>query len=145
MRRANEEHTVTILLVKDRKSRAIRAKVLRHKGTCIDEAVDHATQAVRDFGHPGMVLIKTDNEPALIALRDAVIRHLPAGAAPVPTPVRESESNGSVENGVKLLKGLLRVRCVAASCPEGLVDIGEVISLAERLEVIATQQHWGSQ
>ena len=46
-------------------------------------------------------MIKTDNEPAILALREAVMENLPAGAIPVDPPTRASESNGVVENGVK--------------------------------------------
>ena len=52
--------------------------------------------------------MKADNEPALISLRDAVIASLPDAVA-VPVAVRESESNGSIESGVKVFKGLLLV------------------------------------
>ena len=40
VRREDETKTATILLMKDRESRAIRASVMRSKGTCQEEAVD---------------------------------------------------------------------------------------------------------
>ena len=50
-----------------------------------------------------------DNEPALIALRDALIAKLPESAVPIGPPSGESPSNGAIENGVKVCKGFLRV------------------------------------
>ncbi len=58
-------------------------------------------------------MIRTDGEPALVALRDAIAKALPEGATPVKTPVGESSSNGGIEGGVRILKGLLRVHLAA--------------------------------
>ena len=113
IRKEEETATLTILLMKDRKTRALRARVMRKKGTCLEEAVEGVIQGVRDFRINGRVMVKTDNEPSLIALRNAAIERLPGGAIPVTTAARESESNGSIENGVKLFKGLLREHLAA--------------------------------
>ena len=113
VRREGETERATVLLLKDRRSRAMRAWVMQHKGASTEEAVDRGLKGIIDFGHRGAILVKTDNEPALIALRDALLARLPEGAAPVLVPVRESESNGAIENGVKMFKGLLRVHLAA--------------------------------
>ena len=42
VRRAAEEETLTILVMKDRESRAMRAWVMRHKGVCLEEAGERA-------------------------------------------------------------------------------------------------------
>ena len=59
------------------------------------------------------MLIKTDNEPAILSLKEEMMRRLEVGAIPVESAPHESESNGSVENGVKLFKGMLRVHLLA--------------------------------
>jgi len=112
-RRQEETENITTLLTKDRHSRAIRAATLRSKGICLEESVDKAIEMIRGYGHRGGILVKADNEPALKALREAVMERLTDGAIPVDPPARESESSGSVENGVKLFKGMLRVLLVA--------------------------------
>ena len=109
VRKDDEEETITILLMKDRQSRAIRAWVVPHKGVDLDGTVERAVQGINELGHRGRVTIKTDGEPALIALRDALIAKLPEGAAPIGPPAGESQSNGAIENGVKVFKGFLRV------------------------------------
>ena len=57
--------------------------------------------------------IKTDSEPALIALREAVVAKLPQGSIPIqPTP-GESASDGRIENGINRYEGLARVHRAA--------------------------------
>ena len=112
IRREEETDTQTVLVMKDRKSRALRAWLLRSKGIVQEETVEQATAGVLDFGFAGEVVLKGDNEPALIALRDAIKARLP-GALTVPVPPRESQSNGVIENGVKVWKAMLRVHLSA--------------------------------
>ena len=38
---------------------------------------------LRNFGHRGRVLIKTDNEPAILSLKEEMMRRLEVGAIPV--------------------------------------------------------------
>ena len=47
IRRRTEDDTTTVLVIKDRASRAIRAHVLRYKGTSLEEAADLATQGIQ--------------------------------------------------------------------------------------------------
>ena len=77
-------------MIKDRESRAIRASVMQHKGACNDEASERAAEAIRSFGHKTKLLIKTDNEPALIALRTETICKLEQQVLCVAPPAGES-------------------------------------------------------
>ena len=113
VRRTDEEETLTLLVMKDRGSRAVRAWVVPHKGADLETAVERAADGVRELGHRGQIVLKTDNEPALMALREAVMAKLPGGAIPIQPPPGESQSNGGIENGVKLIKGILRVHLLA--------------------------------
>jgi hypothetical protein len=113
VRRHDEVEKITVLLMKDRESRAVRAWVMRNKGVCYEEAAVRATEGIKSFGHTDKILLKVDNEAALLALRDEVIRLLGQQAVPVAPPANESESSGAVENGVKIFKGLLRVHLMA--------------------------------
>ena len=113
VRRKDETETTTILIAKDRESRAIRAWTMRYKGVCMDEAPMRAAEGIKSFGHKGKIIIKVDNEPALKALREEVTKKLDDGVIPVEPPVKESQSNASVENAVKLFKGMLRVHLLA--------------------------------
>ncbi len=111
--RDDEEAVVTLLVMKDRDTKALRGWVLERKGADMDENVDRAVIGIRELGYRGRVLIRTDGEPALTALRDAITKALPDGATPVKTPVGESASNGGMEGGVRIFKALLRVHLLA--------------------------------
>jgi hypothetical protein len=113
VRREEEEHVLTILVLKDRASRAIQAFRVEHKGAEDAEIVMRVVESIRRFGHRGRILLKTDGEPAILALKEAAMRQLTDGAIAVEPPPHESESNGGVENGVKLMKGLLRVHLLS--------------------------------
>ena len=115
VRREAEVDTTTLLVMKDRDSRAIRAWVVPVKGVGSDmrHAVSRAVEGVHELGHRGPVVLKTDNEAALLALREAIMAELHEGAIPVQPVPGESESNGVTESGVRLFKGLLRVHLAA--------------------------------
>ena len=102
-----------LLVLRDSDSKAIRAWMLEHKGADIVETVDRAVTGVRELGYRGRVLIRCDGEPALKALRNAIVKGLPDGATPITTPVGESQSNGGIEGAVRIVKGLLRVHLTA--------------------------------
>ena len=82
---------MTSLIIKDRLSRAIQAWVVEQKGAGIDagEAVKSAVNGIRSFGHQGRLLIKTDNEPAILALKALVVRELGVDAITVESPPQE--------------------------------------------------------
>jgi hypothetical protein len=80
VRRDDEEDLATLLVMRDRDTKAMRAWVLPHKGADLVETVDRAVAGVRELGYRGRVLIRCDGEPALTALRDAVVKGLPDGA-----------------------------------------------------------------
>ncbi len=113
IRRDDEDETATLLVMRDRDSKALRAWVLERKGIDLASTVDRAVAGVRELGYRGRVLIRCDGEPALVALRNAITAALPDGATPLATPVGESASNGGIEGAVKILKGLLRVHLAA--------------------------------
>ena len=97
----------------DRDSGILMADVAMHKGRGEEEVIEQAAENIRRLGHITKLVIKTDNEPALISLRDEVIKKLDVQAVPETPPQAESQSNGCKENGVKLLKGVLRVHLFA--------------------------------
>jgi hypothetical protein len=123
VRRESEEETATLLVMQDRDSRAIRAWVVPVKGVGSDmaHAVSRAVEGVHELGHRGPVVVKTDNEAALLALREAIMAQMHEGAIPVQPVPGESESNGVTESGVRLFKGLLRVHLAALERKAGVM------------------------
>ena len=104
---------MTILLMKDRTSKALRAWPLKNKGISTDEPADLALEGITDLGYQHKIHIKVDNERPLVALREEIRKRAPVQMQVVEVPVGESQSNGCTENGVKLFKGLLRVLLLA--------------------------------
>ena len=72
VRRDDEEAVATLLVMRDRDSKAIRAWALQHKGVDLAETVNRAVAGVHELGYRGRVLIRTDGEGALKALRNAI-------------------------------------------------------------------------
>ena len=113
VRRKVEEESTTVIVIKDRDSKAIRAHALKYKGTCLDEAAQMAADAISAFGYRGKIALKTDTEPALLDLRKEVEKKLDNDLVVVRPLPGESQSNGVIEAGVKTFKGLLRVHLIA--------------------------------
>ena len=89
------------------------ADIVLHKGRGEEETVQQAVDNVRRLGHSTKLILKTDNEPALLALRTEVAKRLDGQIICESPPVEEYRSNGCMENGVKLQKGVLRVHFLA--------------------------------
>ena len=90
VRRDGEEEVITLLVMRDRGSRALRVWVVPEKGASSEDTVLKAVGGVLHLGYRGRVLIKCDGEPAIKALRTAIMEKLPEGAIPVVTAVGES-------------------------------------------------------
>jgi hypothetical protein len=113
VRREDEEEVITVIVIKDSGSRAIRATRVLQKGAESESEAARVVECVRSFGHRGKVVLKSDGEPAILALKEAIARRLPDGAVTLESAPTESESNGAVENAVKLVKGMIRVHLLA--------------------------------
>ena len=125
VRRQGEEECITILVMRDRGTRALRVWVVPEKGPSLEDSVTKAAEGVMQLGYRGRVLIKCDNEPAMTAFRAALMTKLPEGAIPIAPPAGESASNGVVENAVKVAKGLMRVHLGALERKVGARFPGE--------------------
>eukprot|EP00969_Alexandrium_andersonii_P347576 15367866-Alexandrium_andersonii.AAC.1 len=73
------------------------ARPVLRKGRLRGDTVDRAAASVRRLGHRQRVLLKTDNEPALIDLRRAVAERLGVQTVLESPPVYEPQANGAVE------------------------------------------------
>ena len=97
--KAEDEKSLVILITKDRDSRIVMADVVSRKGLVVEEPAQQATDNVLRLGHRGRVIVRCDNEPALLALREAVMQKLKRTSIPE-APLRMSRP------AVGLLKGL---------------------------------------
>ena len=115
LRRHDEEEVITLLVMKERQSRAIQAWVVPSKSTVLDEgaAAERAVEGIRRFGLRSKLILKVDNERAITALRTLILSKLGLQSLEEEPQPHESQSNGAVETGVRILKGLLRVHLLA--------------------------------
>ena len=88
----SEEKGMPIMVIKDRKTRIIRARVVPQKGS-------HAygtkvlSGVIESLGH-SRVTLKSDQEPAILSLKDAVKSEVRADVIMEESPEYESRSNG---------------------------------------------------
>ena len=68
---------------------------------------------MKRLGSRRKMILKTDNEPALVCLRDGIIQKLDKEVLVEKLPKGESQSNGAMENAVNLVKGMLRTLLLA--------------------------------
>ena len=93
VRREGEEHVTTVLALKHRQSRAVRCWVIPRKGGAEAVAAELANEGNRGFGVTTAepVTLKSDNEPAIRALRRRVAELWPGPTleqGPAPTSTR---------------------------------------------------------
>jgi len=108
----DDEEALKLLVVKDSMSRSVFAHAVPQKG--IDEknyAVDTVVSDVMWLGY-NKVLLKSDNEPAMVkVLKEVITRLKVLGVDQVGeehSPPYDSQANGSVENAVKQVKARMR-------------------------------------
>jgi len=112
-KREPEEGENPIIVIVDRKSKMKHANVIKNKGNEDHYAVERVALDIINMGYSHFVF-KTDQEPAILTLKEAVIRRITAlkgdGVQIIPevSPVGESQSNGEVENAVKQIQGQFR-------------------------------------
>ena len=86
--KAEDQQSLTILVTKDRDSRLVIADVVPSKGTVEDTSAERAAENVLRLGNRGRLIVNTDNEPALLALREAVVQRLATTSIPEAPPPR---------------------------------------------------------
>ena len=109
LRRSDSDVLAKLVVLKALPSRAMQAWVVPSKGLGDQASAERVIRGIRAMGIRPPCVLKCDGEASVEALREAVMARLGEGAVPQGPPAGESQSNGVVENGVKLLKGLARV------------------------------------
>ena len=105
---AGEDRGMPILVMKDRKTKAIAAHVCPKKGV-MQYTARAAAKQLQLLGHD-KVIIKTDNEAAILDLKRAIMAEKPVTLVPEESPVAESQSNGEVERANQTVQGKMTDR-----------------------------------
>ena len=108
---SSDESSMPTLVVKDVLSPhcgtgMLFAHVVPHKGAN-SYAINILSKDIAILGHPELIL-KSDNEPAIIALKEATKRERSERIVFESPPVKESQANGAIENAVQQVQGQFR-------------------------------------
>ena len=101
-----EEKGMPIIVLKDRKTRVIRARLVPRKGVN-GYAVKVVSGILESLGH-SKIILKSDQEPSILALKDAVRSENRADIVMEESPEYESRSNGEVERAIQTVQGQIR-------------------------------------
>ena len=101
-----EEDLTPIIVMVDRNTKKIFANVVPNKGVN-PYAVKTVVQNLETLGYKKLNL-KCDQEPAIIALRNAVKAESTIDIVPEEVPVGESQANGEVEQAINRVKAQVR-------------------------------------
>ena len=74
-------------------------------------AILDAAEEIRSWGYTegSELIMKSDGEPAMVAVRDALSRYLGGVTTPEHSPTGESQSNGAVEEAGKTVREIMKV------------------------------------
>ena len=97
-----------VLIMYDNVTGAMGAYLTGAKGP-IDWVVKAVCRDLEVWGYGGCrIAVKSDQEPAIRSLREAISQRRNAPTAIIESPVRESKSNGQVEKAIQRLQGQFR-------------------------------------
>ncbi len=91
----DEENGMPIIVMKDSRAKMIVSKVATSKGV-VDYAVAVAKKTMEQLGHKKAIL-KSDNEPAILVLKEAARREFDVEIVPEEAPVGDLQANGLVQ------------------------------------------------
>ena len=118
-----EEKGMPIIVAKDNRTKMITARVVPSKG--LDSyAVQSVKRMIERLGYK-KIIMKSDNEPAILALKEAVRRETDVEIVTEEVPVADHQANGMVENAIKNVQGQYRVIKDALESRQGRRIAGE--------------------
>ena len=100
---------VPMLVGRSRNRKFLVAHVVPMKGASHEWVVKQTVKDLRRMGFHSKVLLKTDQEPALVDLMKEVAEERNADTVLEESPVGDSKGNGFIERGVQQVEEILRV------------------------------------
>ena len=109
MRDLEGEEAVPVLVIKDRWSKLLSVHVVPSKGAGCEWVVQQVKRDLQRMGHHGRLILKSDQEAAIVDLLNEVTR----ARGDVPTVVEnsavgDSQGNGFIERGVRSVEEMVR-------------------------------------
>ena len=117
----DKREELKVLVVKDERTRTLFAHAVEQKGIDSEEyAVKQVAKDIEELGYR-QVSVKSDQEPSTMALLRRLMRLVNVDVVDQVLldhqAVGDSQSNGSIENGVKTVMGQLRTMRAALERP----------------------------
>ena len=104
--RHREIMEMPVLVIKDRKSKQVMAELVPRKG--VEKfAVERGFRIVDGLGY-GEVIMKSDQEPSIMALKREIKERMRGTVKTDESPVGEHQSNGEIEKAVWGIQGQYR-------------------------------------
>ena len=112
-----QAHQNPMLVMLDESTGEKYARAVGRKGLGGDKEMDwlikDMSEELRDWGHPGgengHIILKSDGENSIVAVRDALAKYHGGKVVPESPPRGESQSNGAVEEAGKTVREFVRV------------------------------------
>ena len=101
-----DERSLIVLVLKEIRTKAIGAFMVPNKG-CDEWLVKTIVQFMASCGC-GRSILKSDGEPAIVALQEAIVRSRQSETIVENSPKGDSQSNGAAENAVRETEGMIR-------------------------------------
>ncbi len=95
-----------MIVIYDSKPKYVAAEIVPEKGLN-EYAVRRVAQVINRLGY-SRVIIKSDQEASIVALKGAVKRELELKGSFEESPVGEHQSNGAIENAIERVQGQIR-------------------------------------
>ena len=109
-RDADGDHYVVVLVGRDKETRMTVAHVVPMKGADMEWVAEQAARDLLRFGMHGDVILKSDQEPAIVdVLKEVAKLRGPRRTISEASPVGDSKSNGVVERAIQTMEKLIRV------------------------------------
>ena len=103
------ENSMAIVVMKDSISKAIVAHSVPCKGVEVDWVAKQLVKDIRKLGYYDRVVLKSDQEPAIVALLDQMAQERSEAPTTLEhSPVTDSQANGSAERAVRSVEEMVR-------------------------------------
>ena len=109
-----------MIVVKDEESKSLAAHKCEQKGAADNWIVERIKDDLRTWGHTELIL-KTDGEPALVQVQEAVGQTWSGKIIPQNPPAYDPQANGAVERGVQEVMGQLRALKIGLEARIGML------------------------
>ena len=114
----DDSEKLTLYIVKEHKSKSVFSTVVPRKGVAeTTVAIDFMLDCIAELGFTNSTIyLKSDQEPAIVAVINGVVKGRAAPTLIEESPVGSSQSNGSAENSVSISeRGVRKLRIALES------------------------------